>query len=74
MITDEKEFMSEEEAYRTIDCCISDFEDIKQELPPKLFLGEEIAPAKVIQDGYYTYKGVKIPVIIQEERYKEGIL
>jgi hypothetical protein len=66
----DREYMSEEEAYRTIDCCLSDFEDSRK----KLFLGEEIAPAKVIQDGYYTYKGVKIPVIIQEERYKEGVL
>lgn len=69
-----EEYMSEEEAYRTIDCCLSDFEDYRKKLPPQLFLGEEIAPAKVIEDGYYTYKGIQIPVIIQKERYKAGVL
>ena len=69
-----KELMSEEEAYRMIECCLSDFVDLKEELPPKLILGIQNVPNKVLKDGYYDYKGTKIPVIVQEETYKEGRL
>jgi len=69
-----KEYMSEEEAYRTIDTCLSNHEDIKKKLPDKLILGISMIPNQVKKDGYYTYKGIQIPVIIQEETYKEGLL
>ena len=69
-----KEYMSEEEMYGTIECCISDYEDVKKEIPEKLILGIANTPSKVMKDGFYPYKGKKIPVIIQEETYKEGCL
>jgi len=70
----EHKYMSDEEICRTLDTCISDYETIRNKLPTDLRLGIENVPRKAKKDGYYTYKGIQIPVIIQKETYKEGIL